>query len=85
MIKIDIKSTECTEKSGTAKGTGKRYSFKEQQAWAHLPGEPYPSKIKLTLNDDEQPYPVGSYTLAPDSLYVGDFNALALKPRLIKA
>lgn len=85
MIKIEVKNTETRSKAGTGKRSGKAYSFKEQDAWAHLPGDPYPTRISLTLNDNDAPHAPGMYTLAPDSLYVGDFGSLAVKPRLLKA
>ena len=82
MIKIEIKSAELRAKSGTS-GRGKAYSFNEQAAWAHLPGKPYPVEIVLTRNNNEPAYPVGMYDLAPDSLYVGGFGSLEIKPRLV--
>lgn len=85
MIRIEVKSTETSQKAGTSKKSGKGYSFKEQSAWAHLPGKPYPVEIKLTLNDNEQPHALGTYTLGADSLYVDGFGSLAVKPRLVKA
>lgn len=85
MISIEVKSTETSQKAGTSKKSGKGYSFKEQSAWAHLPGKPYPVEVKLTLNDNEQPHAPGVYKLGADSLYVDGFGSLAVKPRLVKA
>lgn len=84
MIRIEVKSTETFQKSGTGKKSGKAYSFKEQAAWAHLPGKPYPVEVRLTLNDADTPHAPGIYTLAPESLYVDGFQSLAVKPRLVK-
>ena len=81
MIRIEIKSTDLRQKSGTS-GRGKAYSFKEQSAWAHLPDKPYPVEIVLTRNDNEPPFAVGLYDLAPASFYVDGFGSLAIKPRL---
>lgn len=83
MLNIEIKSTELRQKAGTGKKSGKAYSFREQSAWAHLPGKPYPVEIVLTRNDNEPAYPVGMYTLSPESLYVDGFGALGVRPRLV--
>lgn len=82
MIRIEIKSTELHTKAGTS-GRGKAYSFNEQAAYAHLAGKPYPVEITLTRNTGEPPYAVGMYDLGPDSLYVGSFGSLEIKPRLV--
>lgn len=83
MIKIEVKSTELRQKAGTGKKSGKAYSFREQSAWAHLPGKPYPVEIVLTRNDNEPAFPVGVYDLSPESFYVDGFGTLAVKPRLV--
>lgn len=85
MLKIEVKSEALTQKQGMGKKTGRAYSFREQLAYAHLPGKPYPVEIKLTRNDDQPAYPVGTYTLSPDSFFVDGFGSLAVSPRLSKA
>lgn len=82
MLKIEIKSTALTQKSGTGKKSGKAYSFREQHAYAHLPGKPYPVEIKLTRNDDQPAYEPGMYQLSADSFFVDGFQSLAVSPRL---
>lgn len=85
MLKIEVKDTQTRQKAGTSKRSGKGYSFKEQSAWAHLPGKPYPVEVVLTLNDGDAPHAPGVYALGPESFYVDGFGSLAVKPRLIKA
>jgi hypothetical protein len=85
MIRIEVKDTVTRQKQGTGKRSGKAYSFKEQSAWAHLPGKAYPVEVTLTLNDNDAPHAPGNYTLGGDSFYVDGFGALAVKPRLVKA
>lgn len=84
MLTIEVKSTETRQKSGTGKKSGKAYSFKEQAAYAHLAGKPYPVEISLTLNDNDAPHAPGKYSLGADSFYVDPFGSLAVKPRLLK-
>jgi len=86
-IRIEIKSTDLRDRQITAK-SGKAYTFKEQTAWAHTCDQhgnqnPYPEKVTVTLpRGQEEPYPVGDYTLHPGSFYVGSFNSLEMSPRL---
>lgn len=88
MINIEVKSTEVTVKSGTSARTNKPYSIREQQGvYAFLHDRdgkqsPYPTRISVTLRDEQEPYPVGMYTLAPESLYADRFNQLSLGPVL---
>lgn len=88
MINIEVKSTEVTVKSGNSARTGKPYSIREQQGvYAFLHDRdgkqsPYPTRISVTLRDEQEPYSVGMYTLAPESLYADRFNQLSLGPVL---
>lgn len=87
-IKIEVKTTEVQTKSGTSAKSGKPYSIREQEAWAYTTDRegkphPYPQRIRLTLGDDQQPYPVGLHTLGPASFYVDRFSGLALGPVLV--
>jgi hypothetical protein len=90
MIRIEVHSTEIREFSGVSKVTGKPFFMRKQEAWAHLYGSngqmaPFPVRIELTLEDNQQPYPSGEYTLAPPSLYVDRFGGLTVgRPQLIK-
>ena len=43
---------------------------------------PHPQRIRLTLDDDQQPYPAGTYQLDPSSIYVDRFNQIAIRARL---
>lgn len=83
MIKIEIPSnTVVKPKQGTARATGKPYSFREQTAFAHLPDKAYPVECKVVVDDGDTVYPPGFYTLAPSSVYVDRFGGLALSARL---
>lgn len=82
MIDIEIESTSVKTKSGVAAKTGKAYSIREQQAWAYLlhpdtkQKQKHPVSIVLTLEDNQEPYPTGSYIMHPASIYVGSFDRL---------
>jgi hypothetical protein len=93
MLRIEIKSPEVRTISGTCKpGTvnaGKPYCIRDQEAYAWLVGRDgkprdYPERISVQLDDDQEAYRPGVYTLAPQSLYVGDFGRLQMgKPKLM--
>lgn len=78
MIKIEVKSDEFEVFSGTSKRTGNPYSIKKQQAYAHLPGKPYPSEISISLADDQEPFKPGNYTLSPESLKINNWGNLEI-------
>ena len=82
MIKIEVKDREVTERKFTTKD-GRPMHFREQTAWAFLVDEygkphPYPSRINLSLGDDQQPYDLGAYTIDPGSLFVNRYSSLQL-------
>lgn len=84
MIKVEVKSTEVVTKSGVSARTNKPYSIREQVGvYAFLNDRdgkpnPYPTRITISLRDEQQPYETGLYTVAPESFYVDRFNALSL-------
>ncbi|NMG73123.1 hypothetical protein GO611_23910, partial [Azoarcus communis SWub3 = DSM 12120] len=42
---------------------------------------PHPQKIRLTLGDDQQPYPVGAYVMADESHYPDRFGQVTTRRR----
>lgn len=87
MIKIEIKDPTVETRSGTK--NGRDWSMRQQTAYAHTVNRngtvnAYPEKMIITLNNDQQPYQAGTYTLDPSSLYVGDFNSLRLGTPVLK-
>lgn len=92
MIQVSVTSTEVRNQSGTAKASGKPYSLNFQTAWLHTLDRqgvknPYPEKAEIILEKDAQGaalfYPVGEYTLAPQSVYVDRSGNVAIAPRLV--
>lgn len=82
-IMIEITSTEVKSRSGTSARTGNPYSMREQFGYLHQQGQPYPTKIKIALEDNQPPYYPGNYDLSPNSFYVDKYDGLAVRPILI--
>ena len=80
-MKIEVKSEEVNTKTGFAKASGKPYSIREQFAYLHVPGDAYPVKCSLQLEDEQAPYPVGLYETT-NELYVGDFGRLNVSRKM---
>lgn len=82
-VLIEIASTEIKSRNGVSQRTGNSYSMREQTGYLHKQGEPYPEKIKITLEENMAPYRIGTYTLAPSSFYVDKYDSLAVRPVLL--
>lgn len=88
MIKIEIKDSKVTSRSGNK--NGRDWSMRTQEAWAHTVsrnGQPnaYPEKISITLEENQNAYEVGNYQLMPASLWVGDYGSLRLGNPVLQA
>ena len=92
MIQVSVTSTDVRNQSGNAKATGKAYSLNFQTVYVHTYARdgkknPYPEKTEIILEKNEQGaalfYPVGEYTMAPESFYVDRSGNLAVSPRLV--
>lgn len=92
MIQISVKSTDVRNQRGTGKASGKAYDLNFQTVWAHTSDRngnpnPYPEKVEIILEKNDQGvplfYPVGEYSLAPNSIYVDRSGNLAISPRLV--
>jgi hypothetical protein len=60
----------------------------KQVCYGHFCGKdgkplPHPQQVLLPIWDGQQPYPVGTYTLAPQSFYPDKWRELALSPKLV--
>lgn len=87
MLKIQVEALMVEAKNGTSAKTGKPYSIREQEAWAYTfdrdgKPHPHPQRIRLTLDDDQKPYEVGTYQLDAASIYVDRFGQIAIRARL---
>lgn len=76
MLKIEVtgNNRQITTKQGA--------TFMAQEAYAHIPGQKYPSRIEVLPPKGQQPYAAGVYTFGPDSFYVDGYNKLALGLKL---
>lgn len=92
MIQISVKSTEVRNQRGNGKVSGKPYDINFQTVWAHTSdrngnSNPFPEKVEIILEKNEQGaalfYPMGEYTLAPNSVYVDRSGNLSISPRLV--
>jgi len=77
-IMIEIESNEVAMKQGKAAKTGNDYCIRTQGAYLKLPHFKYPQALKITLPDDVPSYPVGAYTVDPESFWINEFKELKL-------
>jgi len=87
MLRIQVEKAEVSTRTGTSKRTGQPYTIREQECWVHTCDRsgvvhPHPERVVLMLDDNQAPYPAGSYTICPSSLYVDRFRQLDLRLRL---
>lgn len=87
MIRVEVTSAAVETKTGTSNRTGKSYTIREQECWVHTTDKnaqsrPHPERAVVPLDDNQPPYPVGSYFICPSSVYVGRFGMVGLRLRL---
>ena len=92
MIRVSVTSTDVRNQSGNVKTTGKPYSLNFQTVWLHTVDRhgkpnPYPEKAEIILEKNAEGaalfYPVGTYQLAPESIYLNRNGDVAISPKLI--
>jgi hypothetical protein len=86
-IKIEIKSADVDVRNGTSQRTGKPYSIREQVGWGYFVDPkgalyPYPQRVRLTLDEGEEPYKPGTYQLAAASFYPDRFDQIVCRAKL---
>lgn len=83
MLKIEVSRGYTKEVTGTkGDNAGKQFKIPMVEAYAHLPGEKYPVKIDYSLQKGENAPNPGLYILGPESFYVDQYGALALRRSL---
>lgn len=80
MFRIEIHSDRVRTKEGVSARTNREYRIREQQAFIHLNGEPFPQKMTLSLGDSQKPYAPGVYELTPE-FFVGNYGDLRIGMR----
>ena len=83
-LKVEIQSTEVDEFSGTSKA-GRPFHIRKQQAYLFRPGEQYPDRFQVRLEDNQPPYTPGHYMVDMSSVRVSrygelEFGVLKLTP-----
>lgn len=82
-VEIEVCSADFeTRRIQSKEAGGRDFLFREQRAYLHLPGDPYPMPCQISLGE-RQPWPVGRYRLAPASYRVGRFGAPELARELV--
>ena len=66
-------------KTVARKSDGKVFNIPEQECWAHLPGQQYPTRLIRSVGNGAQPLKAGRYTIAPTSFFVDRFGNLGVK------
>lgn len=87
MIRVEVSSVEVKERpvSFLAKdGKKKEFLAREQVVYAYVvgaSGQPsaYPEKALVNLDEKQEPYPVGWYSLAPQSVQLNRFCKMELR------
>lgn len=87
MIRITVAQTTVRELKGTSAKTGRDYHLRFQTGYAHTVDRdgntpPYPERVEIPLERDQQPYTPGEYTLSPSAVYVDRDGRLSISPRL---
>jgi len=83
-MEIVIEETQVQEKTGTG-ANGRPYHIRDQQGYAILPGKAYPIAVRIPLEREQPPYPLGRYHLADESFMVGQFDTLKLGRLVLEA
>ena len=80
MIKIEIfKEDERVEiRTSRAKDDKPARSFYEQTAYAYLGGK-FPTQMRISMEQGQEAYAAGLYTLHSSSYVVNNFGAMELK------
>lgn len=82
-IVIEVCTADFQTRTIRAKEAGGRdFMFREQRAYMHKPGDPYPSPCHISLGD-RPPFAPGRYTLSPASFSVGRFGSPELVRELV--
>ncbi|CAL61687.1 putative Helix-destabilizing protein [Herminiimonas arsenicoxydans] len=85
-IKIVVEEVNVDVKTGVgAKGP---WRIEEQEVFAYLADRKcklhaHPTRITVRLEDGQLPYPIGEYTISPNSFYAGKYNSLMFSARLV--
>lgn len=81
MIIVEVEDTAINTKSGEKNGKPWSMRFQQITFTGHLV-EGFPSKhpreSTIQLEENDKPYPVGTYVIAADSYFFGDFGRFTM-------
>lgn len=80
-MKVQIMTEQVETRSFPAREGKAATNFREQKAAVIRDGD-FPLPFKLTLDDDQQPYRVGTYELCPTSLQSSKYGGLEFGRRI---
>lgn len=80
-VQVEIVDNAVSSRNITTKNN-QPMTLHSQAAYLHRSGEKYPLPFQLQL-DSGNGYQAGMYTLSPESLFVGQFNKLECRPKLV--
>lgn len=80
-MKILVISTAISTRSFPARDGKAAMNFREQKAAIERPGD-FPLPFSISLDEDQNPYPVGEYELHPSSLQNNKFGGLEFTRRI---
>ena len=72
MVRVEIKSTEVAEHSGTDKA-GRPFLIRKQHGYLDV-GKAYPVEVAIRLDVGQEPFKPGFYVLGPRCFYVRQFG-----------
>lgn len=81
-MRIEIVSAEYRDFSGMSGRTGKAYSMRKQEGFAHIEGQKYPVRIEFNIPQNSTGWTPGMYELLEDSFFIDRYGSLALSGEL---
>lgn len=73
-MRLEVKSTDVAVKEGTSRA-GRPYSIREQHAWLDT-GKAYPSEVRIRLNEKQEAFPPGQYSIGPGCFWVDRYGSV---------
>lgn len=80
-VQVEIVDSAVVSRNITTKNN-QPMTLYSQSAYLHRSGEKYPLPFQLQL-DSGNGYQVGMYTLHPESLFIGQYNKIECRPKLV--
>lgn len=84
MLKVEVTSVAVVERRIASKQDSKViYIFREQAGYVSLVDsmgvvDKHPQKFKIGLEEKQEPFPVGFYSISPESLFINKHGNLSI-------